>query len=331
LPNRGPIYSIDRFNLLLRMNLRELRELEESKHLQDYARSVKRQRVEIDSEARRRGYRSQLDVAKFDVEILRILSRSLRRIDYQLNYVEIACDVPASTESDAKKKSYSINKILRKLYSPEVRTYTESKEIENIITGRKKPKKETPYDHELLSLETAYTGGNNFEYKLYARKVPDTERPAIRGEWTFQRSYTLRTKIGVHTIEDLLRLNAKETFLRHYKRYIRYEEIDHIAHGRFILNMPANSPHVNNSLIHRGGVGIMGPERTSKIHMRYLDIKSFTQLRQHYAKEKERIKEKEARGKSLTDLESRIKKLSRTRLNSFFRAIPDPFLNEELQ
>jgi hypothetical protein len=329
LPNRGPIYSIDRFNLLLRISLNDLWELVRSRHLKDYARYVIPKRVKLDSEARRRGYHSQLDVAKFDPEIIRILSRSLRRRDYQLNYVEIACDVPVLTQSDAINKSYSVNKVLRKLYSPEVRLYDLNKAIDDRFSKNRKPRRETPHDHELFDGETAYAGGLKFEYKVYARKFPGTEQPVVRGEWRITESATIRKKIGVHTIEDLLRLDAQETFLRHYKRYIRYEEIDHIAHGRFILNMPANSPFVQNRTIRRRDQVIMGPERTSKIHKRKDEIKISVQLRLHYAIEKERIKEKEARGKTLTDLESRIKKLSRTRINSFFKPIPDPFLKEE--
>lgn len=311
------------------MNLRALTELIESQHLANYARSLTRKRVEIDSEARRRGYRSQLDVAKFDPEIVHILSRSLPRTEYQFNYIEIACDVLAPTESDAINKSRSINKVLRKRWSPEVRLYDLNKAIDDRFNKKKRLRKESPHDHELFDGETAYAGGRKFEYKVYSRKSPQIQQPAVRSEWKITGSDTIRKKIGVQSIQDLASLDPQEAFLKFYNRYIRYEEIDHIAHGRFILNIPANSPLVTQETIFRRGEAIRGPKRTSYIHMRLNNITSSAQLRQHYAAEKKRIADKEERNNKLTDLESRIKKLSPARLNSFFKPVPDPFLKEE--
>jgi hypothetical protein len=201
-------------------------------------------------------------------------------------------------------------------------------ETERIAQKQKKPRKETPYDHELLSLETAYTGGQNFEYKVYSRKFPDTEQPVVRGEWTFVKN-AIRRLLHVRNLMDLIRLDAKQAFQKHYKKFIRYEKIDQITHGLFILNQPSNSPRANARSLHRRGIVIAGPEKTSLFHCHTNEIRNATNLHKHYADEKKRIEEKLREGRPLTDFESRIKKLSPARLNKFFISLPDPFLPQE--
>jgi hypothetical protein len=330
VPDRSPIYSIDSFNLLLRLDLTELWELRRSQHLENYARYVKPKAVT--DEERARGYRSQLEVTKFDVEILRRLSRSLRRTDYQLNLVEIACDVLSETASRTRSKSRSINKVIRKLYSPGVRLYDLDNAIDDRFNRKKKKKKkrrkESPHDRELLGDVTSYTGGKNFEYKVYARKSPATQHPAVRGEWTFKGSRTIREKTGVQTIWGLSRLNVQERFLEFYTRFIRYEEIDHEKHGRFIMKEPYNSPRLRQTPM-EVRLAYSRPKTISHVYLKLHDIKNSSQLRQHYAAEKKRIEVKLRNNEPLTPLETRIAKLSRTRINSFFTPVPDPFFEAE--
>ena len=322
----SPVYSVDCFTLLLRMDLTNLWELVRSQHLEDHARMVRP--LGVGPQMIGSGYRSGLTVAKFDGEILPTLSRYLRDTDYRIVYTEITCDVPVETEQDARHRAKRVTKVLRKLYSPEVRRYTDSDEIEDILNRERTPRRLSLYEHELLSYETAYTGGKSFEYKVYARKIPGTEQPAVRSEWMIQKTATIRRTTGVRTIRDLHNLNVEEVFLGLYRKFIRYEAINRVRHGLFVLNLPYNSPYADRETVTIRGIDYMGPTKASYAMTHQNDIEIAAQLRKHYLDEKKRIETKSRRHRNLTELESRIQNLSPTRLKSFFVPVPDPFLEE---
>ena len=329
MPDSSLMYSIDRFTLFLRMELRGLQELKRSQRLADYARSVTPRFAGID--ARRAQYRSQLSVVKPRAELFRRLSRSLASADHLVFSVELACDVVCPTKAAAQNRSRQINKVLRQRWSLGARLYGEDRETQDILSGRRRRRRESPHDHELIGRETVYTGTRDFEYKVYARKIPDTERRAVRGEWSISKSATVRRKIGVSTVDDLRRLNLQRTFLTLYEQFIRYEEIDHETHGRFIMKEPHNSPRLRQTAM-EVRLAYSMPTTTSHLYMRRHGIKNSSQLRQHYAAEKKRIEVKLRNNRLLTALETRIGKLSPKTIDSFFIPVQtDPFFREPLQ
>ena len=314
------IFSIDRCTIFFGLNVPDIRRVIDYRHLKDnqasYARSINLRPAS--QEARMRGHHSQLNIVLPKPELLEHLSTSIQNDRHHVFSIELACDRLYDNQSETRTKQRQITKVLRKKWSQGVRIYDASES-----TPQRRRSYNSEYQDEMYDDQTTYTGGPNFEYKIYTRLSKISRQPCVHCEWTI-RSDMIRRRAAVRTIDDLLNLDIERTFRNLNRQYITYEEINHEKHGRFIQNMTAASP--TPGIVHRGpraGASKMPFDRASRLYLKINDIKTSSQLRAHYMNKKKELAERPDQDRELTVIENRIVNLSTTKLNTFFTTLPD--------
>lgn len=311
---QGDLYYIDRIRFLFRdetgfiankVNVAELEKYCNTALITTTTKTV----------SAKTGYRSRLELTVPRGQAFQLLERSLKNVAHKISYIEIARDRLFSTEMIAESKANALMESTHKLYSKKCFIFDLYKSTKFVL--RK---------HGIFSSKTGYFGENSFRYVIYARhsKLMQLPSPCLHDEFRIQSAARIRNMLSINSITDMLNVDEKANFLKLKKKFIRFEELDHEAHGRFRQGMRKGT----SSGVMRSGKFVGGkmapPDRASHLIMRAYDLDSPSQLRIFYKKQRKEAQEKIKKHVTLTPWEIRISKLTDSILNSFFRSIAKP-------
>ena len=235
--------------------------------------------------------KSKLDMIVPEPHALQLLAQYCQNIDHKISYIEVAHDALYPTEAIAKSIADAKIKCAHKLYAKEC-----------FIYDRNNDDKVRPRLPGIFSDRTGYYGEKNkFIYVIYARnsKPMIFPFPCSHDEFRIQNAARIRKLLGINSITDILCFDIKSNFLKLKKKFIRFEELDHEAHGRFRQDIRKG---VDSKVIGRGAGEMLKSERASHHIMRAHDLGYQSQLRILYKKQRKEAQKKLTQGGILTPL-----------------------------
>ena len=240
-------------------------------------------------------YRAKLTVVDPDYEYWRILEEYEAELgEYKICHIELACDFLYETEDEADQAAEFFLQRLRK---------------KRHRRGAVKVAGGTAYWED----RKAWTN-----LKVYVRLDKRTGEPLVRIEWTLKHATHIRKQTGIITISEFRDFD----FILFLAKHFLLEEINYEVLARWLNNIPVRAKVVEE---------VDGWDCSYAPHgrrfCRGLGIDSAAKLRQHFKDVQEEIR---ARGGPQTIGERRYDRLSRYKLDSFFRPLElkggEPFI-----
>lgn len=302
-------YYIDRLTILFKQDTFVIARRLSLAQLKKECRSVNL--LNLPNSSQLGGYRSKLEVVVPSTAFLKLLDNQVHGYKYAITCVELAYDEVQSTLDIPTERFDTFTGHARMLNSSKALIYDADKAGSK---GRLYKEK------GLLGDRTLYLGARRRQLVAYLRNSKIDEKPCFHQEWRLKTAASIRRHLGINSISDLISLDVGQKFTKLTGKFIKYEEIDHEQHGRFIQDMPRGA--TNPGIMKSGpftGDPLLEPERASYLSMRGKGITAPSELRAFYAKEVKRIKGKLKGKHNLTQWEARVHGLSRHRLNKFFK------------
>lgn len=219
---------------------------------------------------------------------------------YRLTEVEVARDVPCTTEHEAIHKATKTANTIRRRWSRSTKN--------EVLRSDQEPRD----DGHIQGAGTYYVGD---DIKVYARRSKPEQspnlQPIVRTEITLHGSSTIRRRLGIHTIDDLPKTNLKNLF----DHLITTEALNMIKIGKLVD--PKTKNPIKTARAFARGQAATTAKANSNSNTEFIN-----ELRTWDTSSKWRSYLKSIRSKSnergAPTWQKRIKRMSRAQINNLF-------------
>lgn len=313
------IYYIDKIRIIVKERPDRLSNILPLKELRKYCRDINIYAYKESETAYQYGFLSAIDVvAVKKLDFFRVLGDYAEFLTgYKISYVEIAEDSLYATQQETLRVFDNLLKHTVKKYSPDCMVFDATEyDFEDETIGKlinRKNVSDTEYMAEKYSKKTGYWGTERHKLVIYPRLSKIAGKPSVHIEWRLRGAGNIKAKTGIASINDFIDFNINIYFRESEERYVRYKNIDHLRHGRFLMGIHHKTNTVTQYL--NGRLLIDRAARASQRFCRAYEIKTAADLLFYYKKEMKQMKEK-GRGRR-TMWEQKIFTLKYAKLKGF--------------